>query len=128
MNHANKTPNTDISEIIAKLKYISIDENQDLQVSFKGYTHGKSGFVIQLTFVEMITDKFVESWKNVSKKYICDVDMDYNNRTVNLYFETKIQKVSNYSPIIYLSLIILCIWILYTRHSTYLMPNYMNQI
>tara|TARA_B100000902_G_C27260985_1_gene890711 strand:- start:1253 stop:1639 length:387 start_codon:yes stop_codon:yes gene_type:complete len=127
MNQANKTANSDIAEIISKLKYISTDDNQDLTVQFKGYTHGKTGFVIQLNFVEIVSDQTVKTWKNISDQYQCEVDMDYNNRTVNLYFEPKIQKVKNYSSILYLSLICLCIWILYNRHSNYLMPNYMNQ-
>lgn len=127
MNQANKTANSDIAEIISKLKYISLDDNQDLTVQFKGYTHGKAGFIIQLNYIENVTDQTVSLWTNISDHYQCEVDMDYNNRTVNLYFEPKIQKVINYSPIIYLSLICLCIWILYNRHSNYLMQNYMNQ-
>ena len=127
MKQANKTANSEIAEIISKLKYISTEDNQDLTVQFKGYTHGKAGFVIQLNFVEIVSDQTVNVWKNISDRYQCEVDMDYNNRTVNLYFEPKIQKVKNYSSILYLSLICLCIWILYNRHSNYLMPNYMNQ-
>ena len=127
MNHANKTANSDIAEIISKLKYISVDENPDLSVQFKGYTHGKKGFIIQVTYVENISDDIVDQWKYISDRFKCAVDMDYNNRSVNLYFEPKIQKVRNYSSIIYLSLIVICIWILCMRHSNYLMPNYMNQ-
>lgn len=127
MNHASKTVNSDIAEILSKLKHISLDDNQDLLATFKGYTHGKTGFVVQLTFVENVTDTTVDQWKNVSDKYDCEVDMDYNNRTVNLYFEQKLQKVQNRAPLIYLSLICICIWILYNRHSNYLMQNYMNQ-
>ena len=95
MNHANKTANSDIAQILSKLKHISLDDNQDLVAIFKGYTHGKTGFIVQLTFVETVTDTTVYQWKNVSDNYQCEVDMDYNNRTVNLYFEQKLKKVKN---------------------------------
>lgn len=127
MNTVKRTPNSDISEIIAKLKYISSDINQDLEVKFKGYTHGQQGFIIQLNYVENINDTYIETWKTISDKFHCEVDLDLNNRTVNMYFEPKIQKVHNYSPIIYLSFMLFSIWMLYSRNSQFLMQNYMNQ-
>lgn len=128
MNTANKTPNSDIADIIAKLKYISLDKNQDLKVNFKGYTHGKTGFILQIEFIEIVTEQTIDTWKNISDKYLCEIDLDYNNRTVNLYFEPIPSKALRCEPIVYLSFILICIWILFTRHSKYLMQNYTKVI
>ena len=73
MNTVKRTPNSDISEIIAKLKYISSDINQDLEVKFKGYTHGQQGFIIQLNYVENINHLLqisTDIWTNIRKYLI----------------------------------------------------------
>jgi len=115
INTADKVANSEISEIISKIR---ID---DTEIRFKGYTHNKQGFVLQVNYLEHISDFncfHVEG-------YDCEPEVDLNNRTVNLYF-TKLSRSNFMMKMFYLSLILACICYLCNKYLP--LQNYMNQI
>lgn len=115
VNTADKVANSDIADIISKLK------TDDNTVGFKGYTHDKKGFVLQLAFMEIIDD--LQQFKDISNKYSCEPVIDLNNRCVNLYFNKKPKTGYN---VVYLSIIMTSIY--YLCNKFLLKQNYTNPI
>lgn len=128
VNTADKIVNSDVSSIITNLKYLNQDVNQDLSIEFKGYTHNRKGFVLQMQNVEELTDENIENWKCISDNYSCEVDIDYNNKTTNLYFNLVEKKACNMYWLMYLSFIIFFIWMLINKHYPSLTQNYTKAI
>lgn len=115
INTADKVPNSDIAEIMSHLR------TEDCQVEFKGYTHNKSGFVLQILFVEHVDD--LRQWDY--KGYECDAQIDLNNRLINLYYTKKKGSRIGFN-LVYLSIIAVCIFYLWSKYRPE--QNYMNQI
>ena len=124
VNTADKLVNSDVSSIITNLKYLNQDTNQDLTIEFKGYTHSRKGFVLQMENIEEINDENIEIWKSISDKYSCEIDIDYINKTTNLYFNLIEKKACNMYWLMYLSFIIFFIWMLINRHYQSPTQNY----
>ena len=118
INTADKVPNSDIAELMSSLS------SEDYTIEFKGYTHSKQGFVLQLSFVEHIND--IDQWTNISEKYTCEIDIDMNNHCVNLYFEKKKIKKWISSTLIYLSVMCVSIYYLWNKYQP--LQNYTNLI
>mgnify|MGYP001178527737 FL=1 len=115
INTADKVANSEIANIINEIQV------EDSEVSFKGYTHNKKGFVLQVNYLEQLND--FSSFD--VKGYLCEPQVDLNNRTVNLYY-TKIYRSNIMNKLFYLSLILICI--LYLCNKYLLLQNYMNPI
>ncbi len=117
VNTADKVPNSDIAEIISSL------HSEDFRVDFKGYTHSKQGFVLQIQYIDHISD--TTQWQNLSNKYSCKPDIDMTNQCVNLYFEKKATKSSILPQLIYLSVLSYSIYYLWTKYQP--LQNYTSQ-
>lgn len=118
VNTADKIPNSDVAQIMSQIY------SDDYEVEFKGYTHSKKGFVIQIIHLEKLQE--LDRWTNISQKYTCETDIDMNNQLVNLYFTKKQTKKWILPTLIYLSIIFICIYYLWNKYQQLL--NYTNPI
>ena len=115
INTADKVANSEIASIMSEIQL------EDSEIHFKGYTHNKKGFVLQVKYLEELKDFNIFDVKG----YLCDPKVDLNNRTVNLYY-TKIYRSNTLNKLFYLSLVLICI--LYLCNKYLLLQNYMNPI
>ena len=59
------TTNDDIENIKNDIVTCDADTNDDIVISFKGFKHNKSGFILRVTNIERLTDATMEKWKGL---------------------------------------------------------------
>ena len=95
--------------------------NQDMEVEFKGYMHGGKGFALEILNLESISEATIQLWKNIINKRGLNpfIETDMMSGKVNIKcVENKRQSRNPYmKTIVYLSLTMTFIYILWNRHK-----------
>jgi hypothetical protein len=121
-------------------KVVSADEgnNPDMKVEFKGFRHDNLGFTVALHNMEVFSDSLTQAWHDIASE--SGMTLTVKNDMVNGEVVIKCQRIQrrrtpirkrpisagsfSYPPlktIIYISLSIVCIYLLWTRHSDQLL-------
>jgi hypothetical protein len=113
--------NSTIASITTDLLAIDQGENPDMKIEFEGYHHGRGGFRLVANNIECHTDRLITDWKKMvnSYGYQCEISSDFTHGWIVLKCAEKksISKMPLKSPV-YLSILCLCIYLLWMRHST----------
>lgn len=117
---ADKVPHSDAADIISKLKTATYD---DVEITHKGYIHGKRGFQILVSGIHTVDDTLIDTWMDISPNYTSSVEFDTMDNSCVLEY-IRIQKAASNFWLVYLSVFFACIYILWTRHSLSPMLNY----
>ena len=112
-----------IDNIKNELLTVCNHSNDDLTINLKGYIHNNTGFVLTLTNMEKITDDIFANWKSIVEKhgYKCSFQYDFQEGWVDVKCQQKQKKKClkqwHFQMMGYLSLIMLCIWIIWYRRN-----------
>lgn len=120
---ADKAVNSDVAHIISEVKHLSYDE---VEVTFRGYTHDKRGFQVRVNDIQTMDDELMSRWMNVSEKYTSSVEFDTSSNSCTIEY-TKIVKTTRNYWWMYLSVCTTFIYLLWRRHTTFPMQNYTSQ-
>jgi hypothetical protein len=131
----NRTSDIDetTKDFLQRLVLADEGNNPDLKVEFKGYTHDETGFVVNMHHIEVYSQALVDSWVGLadSEGMTCSIQNDMVNSLVIIKCErvqrrrTGMPKSNNIQAkprlpltnVLYLSLSLLCLWVLWNRHS-----------
>lgn len=119
---------TSTTDVIERIKNDVItcetNNNDDMNISLKGYMHNNTGFVLTVNNIEKLDDTVLKRWKNVVEKhgYVCDMRYDFHDGWVDLRCTASgrskpFLKVHNFQQIVYLSMIVFSIYMLWQRHN-----------
>ena len=80
------TTNDDIENIKNDIVTCDADTNDDIVISFKGFKHNKSGFILRVTNIERLTDATMEKWKGlvIRRGYGCELRQDFHDGWVEI--------------------------------------------
>tara|TARA_B100001142_G_C14294207_1_gene640134 strand:+ start:320 stop:709 length:390 start_codon:yes stop_codon:yes gene_type:complete len=120
---ADKIANSEVAEIISDLKQLAYEE---VDVQFKGYTHGKRGFQLRVSDIQRMDDVLISAWMNVSDRYTSSIDFDTSSSSCVLEFK-RIEETSRNYWWVYLSICVLSIYILWKRATIFQTPSFTSQ-
>lgn len=120
---ADKVANSEVAEIISDLKRLAYDE---VDIQFKGYTHGKRGFQLRVRDIQTMDDELMTRWMNVSDKYTSSIEFDTSSNACTLEY-TKLQETTQNYWWMYLSVCVLSIYLLWKRATIFQMPSFTSQ-
>jgi hypothetical protein len=117
------TTNDDIENIKNDIVTCDADTNDDIVISFKGFKHNKSGFILRVTNIERLTDATMEKWKGlvIRRGYGCELRQDFHDGWVEIIctrqHKKRTWKVKHLQQVGYLFVLAFSIYMLWQRHN-----------
>lgn len=115
----NRTRSGVADKIISEL---NDDNNEDMEIEFKGYMHGGKGFALEILNLESISEKTLQLWKRVieGKGLNPFIETDMMSGKVNIKCVENVRQSRNpfMKTLMYLSLTLTFIYILWNRHQS----------
>jgi hypothetical protein len=104
-----------------------INDNDDMNITLKGYMHNQTGFVLNVTNIEKIDDSVLTNWKQKvqNRGYQCDLRYDFHDGWVDIRCtqspkRKSILKARQLQQLGYLSVMVVSIYMLWQKHNPHL--------
>lgn len=118
----------DSSDVIDSLKTELINvgskTNEDMTIELAGYCHNRTGFILNVTNMERITDHLLDEWRDAVRRKGYDPSLSYdfqdgwvNIRCTRREGNTSFMKASHLQLLCYISLAAVSIYMLWYRRS-----------
>ena len=118
----------DSSDVIDSLKTELINvgskTNEDMTIELAGYCHNRTGFILNVTNMERITDNLLDEWRDAVRRKGYDplLSYDFQDGWVNIRCtrregNTSFLKASHRQVLAYISLAAASIYMLWYRRS-----------
>ena len=103
------------------IEELNDDQNPDMKVNFRGYMHCGKGFALEVLNMENITEATTNIWKKIieAQGLTASIVTDMMGGKVNIQciHEEKRQPRRSYlNSVVYLSMTVFFIYMLWTRH------------
>jgi hypothetical protein len=115
---ANTTKSTIADSIMEQMHD---EDNPDMNVSFKGYKHGGSGFKLQVMNIETLTDYTLSLWKTIIASQGLDSEINTNMVSgkidIDCHIKQKKSRKRYFYSLMYLSITVGSLYTLWLRHQ-----------
>ena len=97
--------------------------NDDMTIDVKGYLHNQRGFILKVQNMEKLDDTILRAWQDIveRKGYHCNMSYDFQDGWVDVKCSKESSKAclkaAQLSIFGYLSMIIVCIYLLWYRQN-----------
>ena len=113
-----------IESLQTELINIGSKTNEDMTIELSGYCHNRTGFILNVTNVERITDALLDEWRDAVRRKGYDPSLSYdfqdgwvNIRCTRREANASFLKASHLQLLGYISLAAVSIYMLWYRRS-----------
>ena len=121
---ANNDSSDGIESLKSELIALGSKSNEDMNIELAGFCHNKTGFILNVTNMERITDNLLDAWRDVVRRrgYDPSLQYDFQDGWVNIRCTRRERKASflkaDHLQILgYISLATVGIYMLWYRRS-----------